>query len=506
MEADVLLTKCVTLLCREAEVEAGGVRSEDLVKTAISKIKVAEVDMGLPSKRDTTTKLKQLVLDLCNRQDVEIDKSSLLQQIRIICADNAALYEACSMGIEPELTSSVLKRTITNIRKTIEDYFREQKTVELATRMYRDLNFGRHNIPDVSQYLRDAMIEMEVLSKKATARNTGIINSMNFEEDESMENIFTSVLESNTGENVFTTGFRELNEALQGGPRPGDTLECAAKQHGYKSAFSLTLFGHIAIYNKPKTKDPEKKPLLYSVSFEDPLRNNAQFLYQLLKHDETREPVDVKAVSIEEMWKYVQARMRATGYHVIMEEANPLEWTHHDLINRLIELEAEGFQIEVLRTDYLAKMKEPSLRHGSIGDDVMEQLSRVRAFCASRGILLLNPRQLSTEALRLESTVPAENFLNTIKGQGFFEGSKGLGRIFDIGILLHKCETQAGNFLNVLVDKHRFPSVIDSKYKQFFLEMPESMMPIPSNLMTEDYKVLRKIPRSRASPDDDFFS
>lgn len=508
MDVDILLTKCLTLLCREAEVDSSVSGSEDLIKTTLSKVKIDEVDIGLPSKRDLTQKLKKLVLDTCDREKgKEVDKTEILQHVKIITADNTSVYEAVKIGIEPELAPAVLKRTITNLRKSVEDYFREQKTVELATKVYRDLNFGRHNISDLSEYLRNTVMELEVLSRKATSKNVGIVKSMNFEEDEEMSAVFSSSKERAAGGSVFVTPFRELNEALQGGPRPGDAFEIGAKHHGYKSGMCLSLFTFIPIFNKPKTNIEGKKPLLYSVSFEDPLENNAQFMYTLLKYDETREKVDITGVSVEEMWKYVQARMRATGYHVIMEEANPNDWTHRDLINRLIELEAEGYTVEVLRTDYLSKMKEPALRTGSIGDDVMEQLSRVRAFCSANGILLLNVRQVSTEGIREESTNPGPAFLNRLKGQSFYEGSKGIGRIQDINMLIHRIEQDNGpTWLHCIVDKHRFPTAVDSKLKEWFLKMPENMMPIPSNLMDEDYKVHRRMPRTMSSADDAFFA
>ena len=100
--------------------------------------------------------------------------------------------------------------------------------------------------------------------------------------------------------------------------------------------------------------------------------------------------------------------------------------------------------------------------------------------------------------------MPPEAFLPFIKGGGFFEKTKGLGRIYDIGILLHKIEAQSGDYLHVVIDKHRFPSVIDSSLKSFFLPFPSNKMPIPSNLDDPHHKALRKIPRggARASTEE----
>lgn len=508
MEPNVLLSKCITLLYRESQLENMTENSADLVKTTVEKIKLTEMQIGMPTQKDATAALKTLVLEMCRAtQPASYDAVELLQQIRIITNGDANLYQAIAQGIEPELQSAVLKRTITNIRKSIANQYREYRLEEIVARAHRDLSFHRHSITNMDEYIRNFMLEMEITASKATSKDNAIIGSMNFSDDSSMEEVFTSVQNSNSDGLVYMTGWQEMNAALQGGPRSGDCVVVGALQHDYKTAGSLSMFAHMAVFNAPKNKDPEKKPLMYRVSFEDPLRNNAQFLYQLLKYDETREPVDVKGLDLEEMWKYVQRRMRATGFHVMMEEVNPNNWTYQSLINRIIELESEGYVIEVLQCDYLSKLPTTGCVQGSIGDDVMDMLSKVRAFCASRGILFITPHQLSTEAKRLLQTTPGDQFLHAIKGGGFFERTKGLDRIYDIGLLFHKVESAAGDFLHVVLDKHRFPTVVDSAMKSFFLEMPGCKMPIPSNIGEEGRKFLRKIPRGGAAArgDDAFF-
>jgi hypothetical protein len=344
-----------------------------------------------------------------------------------------------------------------------------------------------------------------VVSAKAQAKDPGIIKSMDLTDEESLRLVFSDVLSSNTDELPFMTGWQEMNTALQGGPRPGDTVVVGALQHNYKTGLSLSMFAHFAVYNKPKTKDPSKKPLIYRVSLEDPLRNNAQFLYQLLKHEETGIAVDVKGIAVEDMISYVKGRLSVNGYHVIIDEVNPLNWTYQSLFNRIIELESKGYSVEVLCVDYLSKIPTTGCVQGSIGDDVLDLLVKCRAFCAARGTLFVTPHQLSSEAKRVLQTVPADQFLHHIKGGGFFEKTKGLDRIYDIGILCHKVASNNGDFLHVVIDKHRFPSVVDSSYKSFYLPFPKVGAPIPSNIHIENHKPLRKMPRAAMSTDEALF-
>lgn len=384
MDTEVLLTKCITLLFRESQLENNTENSGDLIRTTLEKLKINEVTIGIPTKRDVTLALKAMILEMCrNKPNHVYDVGDLLQQIRILTNGEVNLYTAIAQGIEPEMAVPVIKRTITNIRKTISNHFRDQKQIEIVAKAHRDLTFGRHNISDMAQYMRNLVTEIEVTSSRTVARDSGIIKTLDLGDDNSMREIFENVASSNSEDLSFQMGWREMNIALQGGPRPGDTMVIGALQHNYKTGFSLSAFAHMAVYNKPKCKDPNKKPLLYRVTFEDPLRNNAQFLYQLLKYDETKVIVEVKGVSVDEMVSYVKQRLQVNGYHILMDEVNPATWTYQSLINRVVELESQGYCVEVLAVDYLSKLPTTGCTSGSLGDDAMDLLSRMRAFCSA---------------------------------------------------------------------------------------------------------------------------
>ncbi len=506
MDATTILTKSITLLYRESQLENMTENSADLIKTAIEKIPVNDIDIGIGTRRNTTALLKDFVLELCkNPPNHTYELVELCQQIRLITNGEENLYQAIYQGIESELQSAVLKRTITNLRKTVGDFFRLERTGEVLKKASRDFNFNRNKISDTNAYIQNLITELSVISSKTTAKDPGLVKTMDFADNDSLRMVFNDVSESNSEGLSFKTGFVELDEALQGGPRPGDCVITAALQHNYKTGFSLAVFSHIPIFNKPRCKDPNKKPLCYRVTCEDPLRNNAQFMYQLLKYEETNEAVDIKGIDVEEMVAYVKKRLSVNGYHVLMDEVNPSNWTYMSIINRIIELESQGYCVEVFCIDYLSKIPTTGCVQGSMGDDMLDMLSKVRAYCSSQGILLITPHQLSTEAKRLLQTLPSDQFLHYIKGGGFFEKTKGLDRIYDIGVLLHKIEGPGGDFLHVLVDKHRFPSVVDSSKKSFYLAFPKNKMPIPCNYGIEGYKVLRKIPKFSGNKDDDSF-
>ncbi len=382
MTPEILLVKAITLLYLESLLDKSIDSSVDLVRTSIGKIRDSDASVGGPKERSLVIGLRDLVMQMCNQgADYAYDQLDLMQQVRAIVGDNKAIYDAIAQGVESDLSGPNLKRSITSIRKAIANHFREQKTEDIVSKAFSDLRFNRHNILDYSAYIRNVITELEAASAKTSTKDPAIGKTLDLGDENGVDEIFEGVTAANDGGLAFNTGFQEINEALQGGPRPGDTVVIGALQHNYKTGLTLSLFANIAIFNKPKCKDPTKKPLLYRVSFEDTVLSNAQFLYQYLKYCETNELVDVKKLKPEEMSKYVRSRLQVNGYHVIIDEVNPNDWTYLSLINRVIELESKGYCVEVLQVDYLSKMPTTGCTTGSIGDDVMDLLSRVRAFC-----------------------------------------------------------------------------------------------------------------------------
>lgn len=501
MEPNVVLARCITLLYRESQIENCTENSSDLVKNTIEKLYINDVNVTHSSRRAITLALKDLVYEMAQQpHDHVYSLDILLQQIKLATAGDENTYAAIADAIKQELQPVVLKRTITNLKKSINNFFRQEKTAELLRRVSREYSFNRKSLKNPDEYINNMIVELEILRDTNNLKENPVVKSMDFSDDNSIKMVFNDVAASNTSGLAFTTGYRELNMALQGGPRPGDTVVVAALQHNYKTGFTLGLFADIVVENKPKCKDPEKKPLAYRISAEDPIRNNAQFLYQKLMFEETGQVVDIKDVSVEEMSAYVKRRLSYNGYHVIMDEINPSDWTYTTIINQLINLEAKGYVVEIFCLDYLSKLSTEGCRQGSTGDDLLDLFTRIRNYCAANGILFVTPHQLSTESKRLLQNTPAEQFLTTIKGGGFFERTKGLDRIYDIGILLHKIETPgSGDYLHVVIDKHRFPTVVDSSLKSFFLKFPSCKMPIPNNLRDENYKVIRRIPKGFVS-------
>ena len=161
----------------------------------------------------------------------------------------------------------------------------------------------------------------------------------------------------------------------------------------------------IARHNKPIVyeEEKEKKPLLLRISFEDSLTNNMQFMYQYLKaHDgEFISAKDFEKISVSDMREYIIAKLTLNGFYIKMMRVDPSQWTYSHVINKIIELEAQGYSVHLLMLDYITLLPTTGCTAGPIGSDKKDLLRRIRNFCSARNIAVVTPLQLSSEAKTL---------------------------------------------------------------------------------------------------------
>lgn len=488
MDNKLLIAKSISLLYRESQLPDQGDRSIELVRSVLENVKVSEVGIGLNTDREVILGLKSTIIEMCDQpHDHVYDKIDLLQRIRINTKEDDKYYEAIRKGIDSDYPSDQLKRTILNLRRTLNNHFREEKIGKTVTAASMSFNYDREKIKDVNKYIADLITELEGLSIQTDIKDPALIDEVDLGDDANMERVFQTVQDSVSGTAVYRFGWTRLNKMLQGGLHRGKTMIIGALQHKYKTGFTLSLFKQIALYNKPFTSDPAKKPLLLRISFEDELYENLQFLYQSLKYDEIKSFVDVKGLSIKDMAAYVKQRMSVNGFHVKMARVNPSEWTYRSICNKVIEYEAQGYSIEVLLLDYLALIPTTGcITTGAMGTDKRDLLRRVRNFCSARGIALISPWQLSTEAKGLlRSGMPEDQFVKEITEKGYHEGTKQLDQEMDIELYIHKFMHNKEHFLSVQRGKHRIPTILDKdEDKHFIMKFPYKM-PIPDDNIDE---------------------
>ena len=472
MDNKLLLVKSITLLYKESLLPGRTENSNDLVRTVLENVKVTDVNLTINQNRDIEAALKRTALEMCeNPSEYEYDKNDLLQRLKLNCFNDDNLYESFYQSIDPELSEASLKRSVINSRKSINNHFKEHQIDNILGKAYAEFRHNRDKIKDVNKFTAELISQLEPFQLSVSAKDPGIMTEVDLGDSGEVSKIFENIKASSSGDMVMRLGKQELNNMFQGGLRRGETVLVGALPHNYKTGFTLDIFESLALYNKPKMIDPTKKPLILRVSFEDSTETNIQFIYQTLKERETGEKVilgeqgEVSGASNDEMAAYVKQRLGVNGYEIKLLRVDPTKWTYMHLLNKILELEASGYEIHVLMVDYLGLLPTTGCLVGPMGSDVRDMFRRVRNFCGgSRKILFITPHQLSPAAKQLFRD-GRHDFVKELPGKGYYDKCSTIDNEVDIEIFIHIEVIQGVSYLTIQRGKHRIPTIIPPELK-----------------------------------------
>lgn len=481
MDNRLLLVKCITLLYRESLIINKTENSCDLVRTVLEGIKLPELSLSVNHEKEQLMALKATALHMCNSPlETVYEKDELLQRLKVNCSSDEQLYQALARGIETDLDEDSVKRIVISIRKFIADSFKEEELISIVTKAANQLRFEREKIKDLKHFIQEFASKIEPYQIDSNKVDHAIVESVDVDNIDELASVYDEIKNDEDRSGLLVTGWQGLNEAIQGGFRRGEQWVIPALQHSYKTGFTLTLFKHFAVYNKPHMKDPSKKPLLLRISFEDNLISNLRFLYENLHENETGVTPDVSKLSSTEIASYVKEKLQVNGYHVKFLRVNPSEWSLRDVQNTVLELEAAGYELHVCMLDYLPMLPTTGCEEGPSGHALRDLYRRTRNFFSARKILLITPHQLSTEAKMLIRDGHTE-FVKMVVGKGYYDACKRVDQEVDGELYLHIEKVNGSSYLTVQRGKHRGVGIIPDSMKYFVLPFPEASS-IPDDL------------------------
>jgi len=478
---DILL-KSITLLHREKELEVNGQDdSSDLVKTVLSLFGNSNRSNLMGGESSVLEDLKHLIEDMINNPD-NYDKISLLQSLELIFKDSPDMLKVVNNAIDRDFSQASLKRTIISLRNTLNNYYKEEELKNAISKASYQITTGRLDGESITDYTQKLVTTLEALTTQTKTKDPGIVDELDMSDEEGMSLTINKVRDSNLGGNKLITGWKEVNEITQGGFKRGESWCFYALQHKYKSGFTRSIFMQLPLHNKPIMDDPNKKPLMVFISFEDDADVMIDFMYKYLYYNEHDKLPDLTEITSAEIAKYIKDKLTMNGYNIKIMRVNPSEWTYKSLFNKILEYEANGYEVHAVVVDYLSKLPTTGCTMGPTGTDVRDLFNRVRNFMSARSILFITPHQLSTEAKQLiRNGVPDVNFVKEIAGKGFSEGSKAIDNVLDGELYLHIARIKRQPYLTVQRGKHRTPNILPEEKMYFTLPFPKGA-PIKENL------------------------
>lgn len=479
MSSIEILIKCVILLFRELQLKREAGDSRDLVTNTLAILPKRTVD--LIGNNDIEPTLRKTVSELLSVTEEEVDDTNILLSLKLCCGEDLSVYETVKMGIAKEMPESSIKKLVVNIRRNLNNYFKEVEISKILSTANYEFRHKRNSIKSVNEFIDKMVTNLEALELKRSIVDPAVIDDIDVGDDTALRQVMEKVVDNVSGKGMLKTGWLWLNTMIQGGFRRGEFTEILALQHNYKTGFSLSLFIQIALYNKPYLFNKNKKPLLLRISFEDDITSNIQFLYTYLKYIETKVPPNVTDVSEEEMGKYIKDKMSTTGFHIKMIRVDPTRWTYKHIQNKVLELEASGYEIQLLMMDYLGMIPTIGCSStGGTGSDLRDLFRRTRNFCSEKKITVITPHQMSPDAKKLlRAGIPDYSFVKEIANKGYTSGSSQLDQEVDLELNIHIAKLNRKAYLTIQRGKHRVPSVVPQEDLYMILPFPKGMPILP---------------------------
>lgn len=501
-----LLVKTILLLYRESKLAIDTKEySTDLIKTVLEFVKVPENIIFGNKEKEIITKLKAMVINLCNHiTEAEPDKSTILTDLSLILneeEDYKKLYTTLLESINEEMVDSSLKKSVTAIRKSLTMYYKDRSIQKIISTASFDINNKRDKIK-IGEFVDTLITQLESYRENTLVNDPAVVSVLDIGNPTELSTVFDKINKVNEkGGMIFRTGWQGLNRITGEGLRRGDFVFFPALQHKYKSGTTLSVFAQMAMFNTPILKDPTKKPLLLRISLEDNEGDYISFLYNYLKYDEHHFLDKNDGASNEEKATYVKEKLTSTGFHMKFMRVDPSLWTYRDLFNTVIELESQGYEVQILMVDYLSLLPTTGCdTRGPTGTDMRDLFRRVRNFCGAKDILFISPHQMSTEAkMVLRNEVNEVYFLNNIAEKGYYSGSKQLDQEIDLEIYIHLFKSNKETYLAFRRGKMRRPIQVEENF--FIMKFPKGA-PIPSDLNKEDSS-MSKLPAAKT--DEELF-
>lgn len=460
MDTKLLLVKVITLLYRENQLKRAP--SLDLVKETLSGVKLPDAVIETDRGRETMVALRATAHWMCEQpENLEYERSTFLQRIRVACGDDRSLYEALEQGIEDKESPDEVLAEIDQHRRDLYGFHRNSKVREILKKASTTVVFNEELV-DWRTYVSEVMGQLEPYKFDLNAVLEVDSNELMFDDLEHMTTAMEEAMAANQLEGIMLVGYQGLQRLLgeHKGLRRGDLSVWSALQHNFKTGIMMSVFATIALFNKPYMFDETKKPMLMFISLENKIADNMMWLFKFLKENLEGKICNIRDYTPAEIAEYVTRIMREMGYYINLRYFNGSNFSFADLEERIRKFEADGFEIHLLCVDYLALMSKAGLETGgaahAAGQDIRMLFRKTRALAADHNIHIMTPHQLSTEAkMLIREDMKVNTFVSDIAGKGYYDSCRTLDQEVDLEVHVHIVKSDGRKFLTVARGKHR---------------------------------------------------
>ena len=477
MNVKTLLAKSITLLYRESQIPQHDLEpSKKLVTECLKTFKVTGTASGFNEEDDKIEELKSIVSALVERSEA-MPYIELIQQTKIACGDDTVLFESIQDSLGFEVSEEELKRLTMSYQYDLKRWKKEKDLIGTLNQMLYKYQFKKDEIDDPQLFIKSVLQDSIDKMNYTDDEIQGIVCEIDMGEVGEIEAELTKYKDEASGKRIIRTPWQALNRMTRGGFRLGQLTVIGGLAHNNKTGVSLSCFISACIYNRPEDlqTNPDKKPINVLLSFEDDMTIVLGNLYQLLKGNLENIKItdeDKKNLDITEAATYISNTLRRTGYEVKIIRANGSDWGYTEIQNKIMQLEAAGYEVHSLYIDYLNIANKNGCNTGPSGEDIRDLFRRLKNFTNARSISLVTPHQLSTEALEVKKQ-GKRDMVRQLASSSPYDGSKRLSQEPELEVLVDIVEDSGLSYQVFARGKHRGQNDTPKEDKYFILQFAE---------------------------------
>lgn len=523
MNSKHLLTKIFTLLYQEGKQDTPSELSKDICSRIIETIKVPEVTSGLDTEHNVLGNLTRTIKRIIKTLGTEpLSPAQLKQQFIIDCGDDTSTRDALEAGFVEGLENEDRQLLINSIRGELRQFAREEDMRRIVKETHTKLAYSSEEIENIRDYVQEMISKLESYVQVDKADDPAVVVAFKFDEVDVMESVFKEIRKRAEGSSGYLLGWKHVNKMTGGRLEPGKLVSVAAQQSQHKTGTTLAMFRHLLMYNMPhdvkyvedigkteeeleaeekayvyseeewvlyqdpfvnrpipvialkdpfKGKTPIRKPLAIRVSAEDEMADNMQKLFQDTYFNIEGKPVDMSEFDEAQMSAYMRKHLERNGWEVQVMRINPSEWTYRNVIQQVLDAEADGYEVKVYVLDYLSMIPTRGCEQGPAGHDLRDLFRRIRNFMSARNILFITPHQLSPDATRL-LRLGAEDIVKKYPNGNYYAGSTQIAQEMDLEIFLHIEVLNGVKWLTIQRGKYRSPKAGEIPQQHTYCALP----------------------------------
>lgn len=356
--------------------------SKDIIQILLTQLKEDNRPL-LGGDNVIESELKMILKGMLNNPE-NYNKENILHSLVTVLGNKESLLNIVTDSINKEMDKPGLKRSIVSLRKFIVTYQKQLQIIKIISTANYELRNDKISM-GIQDYIANLTTTIDALNTTVTSKDPGLMAELDFDNLEEVSDNLEKVKEESTSNGTFQTGWVGMNKMLSNkGFVRGQTWVILSLQHNYKSSMIYSLMAQLATHNTPKLLDPNKKPMILLISFEDEMTNILSFLYNYFYYNEHKELPKIDDMPTSEISKYISSKLKSRGFYVKIIRANPSDWTIKNIYNTVLSLENQGYEIQVMFIDYLAKLPTTYCDNsGPQGTGYRDMFSRIRNFSAA---------------------------------------------------------------------------------------------------------------------------